>query len=81
LQGTAELKAQFGTKRHELNVSTYQMCILLLFNNTNQLSCKEIRDATEIPLPDLKRSLISLSLGKYKVRVSKLNRPSFSFSL
>lgn len=30
--GTADLKATFGSAKHELNVSTYQMCILLLFN-------------------------------------------------
>jgi len=69
--GTAELKAQFGPKRHEINVSTYQMCILLLFNSTESLSFKEIRDATEIPVPDLKRSLLALSCGKYKILVKK----------
>jgi len=65
--GTAELKAQFSSKRHELSVSTYQMCILLLFNSTDQLTFKEIQGATEIPINDLKRNLMSLSLGKYKV--------------
>jgi len=47
------------------------MCILLLFNTTETLSFKEIRDATEIPLPDLKRSLLALSCGKYKILVKK----------
>lgn len=67
--GTAELKAYFGPKRHELNVSTYQMCILLLFNSTEQLTYKEIALATEIPALDLKRNLFSLSMGKFKILI------------
>jgi cullin 3 len=65
--GTGELKAQFGPKRHELSVSTYQMCILLLFNNIDTLSYKEVLESTEIPISDLKRGLLSLTAGKYKV--------------
>lgn len=30
--GTADLKAQFGSRRHELTVSSYQAVVLLLFN-------------------------------------------------
>jgi hypothetical protein len=30
--GGADIKANFSGRRHELNVSTYQMCILMLFN-------------------------------------------------
>lgn len=36
--GTADLKVDFGSKRHELNVSTFQMCILLLFNESDTLT-------------------------------------------
>ncbi|KAK9152548.1 hypothetical protein Sjap_000028 [Stephania japonica] len=65
--GTADLKATFGKgQKHELNVSTYQMCILMLFNNADRLSYKEIEQATEIPASDLKRSLQSLALIKGK---------------
>ncbi|KAK2365832.1 cullin-3A [Trifolium repens] len=65
--GTADLMATFGEgRKHELNVSTYQMCVLMLFNNADRLSCKEIEKATEIPIPDLKRCLQSLALVKGK---------------
>ncbi|XAR51749.1 hypothetical protein NMG60_11006468 [Bertholletia excelsa] len=65
--GSADLKATFGKgQKHELNVSTYQMCILMLFNNADQLSYKEIEQATEIPALDLKRSLQSLACVKGK---------------
>jgi len=65
--GTADLKATFGrNQKHELNVSTYQMCILMLFNSAERLSCKEIEQATEIPTSDLKRCLQSLACVKGK---------------
>uniref|UniRef100_A0A2P2MAG6 Cullin family profile domain-containing protein n=1 Tax=Rhizophora mucronata TaxID=61149 RepID=A0A2P2MAG6_RHIMU len=65
--GTADIKATFGKgQKHELNVSTYQMCILMLFNNADQLSYKEIEQAIGIPAADLKRSLQSMACVKGK---------------
>lgn len=58
--GTADLKAYFTSRRHELSVSTYQMCILLQFNASKRLSFKEIQSATDIPVMDLKRNIIAL---------------------
>lgn len=62
--GTADLRATFAHSKHELNVSTYQMCILLLFNNADSLTYQEIQGATEIPVADLKRNLQSLACVK-----------------
>lgn len=65
--GTADIKASFGKgQKHELNVSTYQMCVLMLFNNPERLSYKEIEQATEIPAVDLKRCLQSMACVKGK---------------
>ncbi|KAJ0818018.1 putative cullin protein, neddylation [Helianthus annuus] len=65
--GSADIKATFsGGKKHELNVSTYQMCVLMLFNNVDQLSYKEIEQAVEIPTVELKRCLQSLACAKGK---------------
>ncbi|KAK6919840.1 Cullin protein, neddylation domain [Dillenia turbinata] len=65
--GTADIKATFGKgQRHELNVSTYQMCVLMLFNNADRLNYKEIEQATAIPAVDLKRCLQSLACVKGK---------------
>ncbi|XP_010512017.1 PREDICTED: cullin-3B isoform X2 [Camelina sativa] len=65
--GTADIKAVFGkSQRHELNVSTFQMCVLMLFNNSDRLSYKEIEQATEIPASDLKRCLQSMACVKGK---------------
>jgi len=70
-KGSCELRAQFPNKRHELSCSTYQMVILLQFNQTNRMSYKEILAATGIPVLDLKRNLLTLSCAKYKVLVKK----------
>ena len=60
-------QVNFATKKHELNVSTYQMCILLLFNETERLSYAEIQDATQIVPAELKRNLQSLACVKVRV--------------
>ena len=55
--GNADIKATFGGKRHELNVTTYQMVVLLLFNDAEQLTYPEIAAASAIPEGELKRTL------------------------
>jgi cullin 3 len=70
--GAAELKAVFGTgpdryRRHELCVSTYQMCILLLFNDHDVLTLGQIRAQTHIPDQELRRHLISLCTPKNRI--------------
>ena len=45
-------------------MSTYQLCVLLLFNDTDKLTFREIADATGIPPAELKRSLQSLACVK-----------------
>lgn len=52
------------TRKHVLQVSTYQMCVLMLFNNRQRLSYEEIQQETDIPEKDLIRALQSLSMGK-----------------
>jgi cullin 3 len=65
--GTGELRAYFGKKRHELNVSTYQICILLLYNQYDSLTFEEIQNKTGISSLELKRSLWSLIINKTKI--------------
>lgn len=68
--GGADLKAMMPKSRHELNVSTYQMCILMLFNAHHQLSYQDLQLQTNIPLDELKRHLMSLYVNpKAKILV------------
>merc|ERR1719181_2228951 len=73
--GTAELKAAFSsTAKHELGVSTYQMCILNLFNKVNsdgEISLEQITDLTKIPQNELRRHLISLCTPKHRVLLKR----------
>jgi cullin 3 len=45
------------------------MVVLLLFNDAEQLSYREIAEATEIPALELKRSLQSLACAKGETRL------------
>ena len=69
--GTADIRAYFPEskgkiKTRELNVSTYAMVILLLFNNLPSgasITCEEIQAKTNIPLNELVRNLQSLAVA------------------
>ena len=63
--GSADLKANFKTRRHEVNVPTYAMVVLMLFNDLAEgesLSFEEIQARTNIPTADLTRNLQSLAV-------------------
>ncbi|CAG8382587.1 unnamed protein product [Penicillium salamii] len=76
--GTADLRATFfrstgKTQRYELNVSTYAMVILLLFNEIPEgesLTFDAIKERSRIPDHDLIRNLQSLAVAP-KTRVLK----------
>ncbi|XP_022258155.1 cullin-3-A-like isoform X2 [Limulus polyphemus] len=58
-----------GPRKHIIQVSTYQMCVLMLFNNRDRLSYDEICSETDIPEKDLIRALQSLAMGKATQRI------------
>lgn len=78
----------FKERRHDLNVSTYGMVILLLFNDLpadKSLSFEEIQAQTNIPQSDLIRNLQSLAVAPktrilIKEPMSKDVKPTDRFS-
>jgi len=52
-----------------LQVATYQMILLLQFNDRAEFTYKQLLESTKIPMKDLKRSLQSLSMGKAAQRI------------
>lgn len=56
-------------RKHIINVSTHQMCILMLFNEKDSFTYKEIEDRTKISDKDLYRAVVSLALGKSTQRI------------
>jgi len=71
--GGAEVRGKFGKERRDLGVSTYQMCILMMFNDPDSsggsptLSLSQIRNTLQISEPELLRHLLSLCTPKYRV--------------
>nr|CAG4638271.1 EOG090X01NX [Cyclestheria hislopi] len=66
---TPMISSGAGPRKHIIQVSTYQMCILMLFNSREKLTYEEIQSETEIPERDLIRALQSLAMGKPTQRV------------
>lgn len=68
--GTADVRVQFRTRKHELNVSTYALVVLLLFEDLaddESLTFIKIQEMTSISDSDLGRTLQSLACAKYKI--------------
>jgi cullin 3 len=61
------VRAVFSGRRHELNVSTYQMCILLMFNSADVVPYSRMAAELTIPEDELKRHLLSLTAPKARV--------------
>ena len=67
-QGYAELKARIGnngTRRYEMSVSTLQMCILTMFNDSKNVTYNDMLSNMQITDHDLKSHLIPLC--KFKI--------------
>lgn len=68
--GSADVRATFKTRTHDLNVSTYALVILLLFENLGDgefLTYEELKDASGMEEQELKRQLQSLACAKFRV--------------
>lgn len=59
----------YAPRKHIIQVSTHQMCVLMLFNQHDKLSYEEIASETDIQKKDLIRALQSLAMGKPTQRV------------
>ena len=60
---------KISPRKHIIQVSTHQMCILMLFNNRDKITYEDIANETDISEKDLVRALQSLAMGKATQRV------------
>lgn len=69
--GNADVRVAFRARTHEINLSTFALVVLLLFDEdgVETLSYGEIARATNIPELDLQRTLQSLACAKFRVLV------------
>ncbi|KAJ7227159.1 Cullin-domain-containing protein [Mycena pura] len=68
--GNADVRVAFKTGKHDLNVATFALVILLLFENQEAdefLTYEEIKQATSIADNELQRHLQSLACAKFKI--------------
>ncbi|PNW75189.1 hypothetical protein CHLRE_12g516500v5 [Chlamydomonas reinhardtii] len=65
--GSCMLRASFPKGMKELSVSTFQAAVLMLFNDTDTLSYKDVLAGTGLEEKELKRTLQSLACGKVRV--------------
>ncbi|XP_023933316.1 cullin-2 [Lingula anatina] len=56
----AELKLNYLKKQYFINMGTFHMGILLLFNNTDSLTLQDILDSTHLPEKELTKQLQTL---------------------
>ncbi|ODQ66503.1 ubiquitin-protein ligase [Nadsonia fulvescens var. elongata DSM 6958] len=86
--GTADVKARFKKRVHEINMPTLCMVILMLFNNVPEgefLTFEQIQDLTSIPTSELTRHLQSIAVAHTtriltKEPMSKNIKPTDKFS-
>lgn len=68
--GNVDVRVRFKARKHDVNVSTFALVILLLFENLTDdefLTYEELKTATSIPDTELQRHLQSLACAKFKI--------------
>jgi cullin-4 len=69
--GHCVLKSQLPSGRKELQVSLFQTVVLLLFNDADSFTYREIAEATGLEEKELKRTLQSLACGRVRPLVKQ----------
>lgn len=70
--GNADLIGLFSERNYELTVTGYQMAVLLLFNENEKLSCRQIQTLSGInPEYEFKRHVLSLVKAKILLKNTK----------
>ncbi|CAE7827953.1 CUL3A [Symbiodinium microadriaticum] len=65
--GSVELKCHGLARPHILVVSAYQCLALVLFNQRQQVTLREICEATKLPEEESRRQVTSLTVSRHKV--------------
>ncbi|XP_043710557.1 cullin-1-like [Telopea speciosissima] len=76
--GNCNVIGRFEPKPIELQLTTYQTAVLLLFNTSDKLSFKEIVSQLKLPNEEVTKLLHSFSCSKYKILIKKPNNRSIS---
>lgn len=72
----ADIKFNYLKKHYSVTMGTFQMAILLGFNNSAALSLKDIQETTQLPEKELNRQVQSLLESKLIIIEEKNNSDS-----
>jgi len=76
--GSADVRANFPKRTHEVTVPTGMMAILMLFNDRDTYTFQELQDILGLPVPELTRHLQALVLGKYRLLLKESKSKSIA---
>jgi cullin 1 len=62
--GTCNILARYTDGDKDMSMSTYQACILILFNTNEKLSANEIQKTLGLSFDEIRRNLLSLNVSK-----------------
>eukprot|EP00761_Pharyngomonas_kirbyi_P014490 gb/GECH01014520.1/.p1 GENE.gb/GECH01014520.1/~~gb/GECH01014520.1/.p1 ORF type:complete len:769 (+),score=194.98 gb/GECH01014520.1/:1-2307(+) len=69
--GTASLLGRYPSGQRQFRVSCFQACVLMVFNESDRFSYKQIKEMTGLVDGELTRTLQSLACAKVKVLVKE----------
>lgn len=62
--GTCQVTGRYPEGIYDLLMSTYQAVIIMLFNQTTEISAQEVQKTLQLPFDDVKKNLLSLCVSK-----------------
>eukprot|EP01062_Namystynia_karyoxenos_P003072 TRINITY_DN11083_c0_g1_i1.p1 TRINITY_DN11083_c0_g1~~TRINITY_DN11083_c0_g1_i1.p1 ORF type:complete len:813 (+),score=370.42 TRINITY_DN11083_c0_g1_i1:131-2440(+) len=65
--GHATVMRKWAKGPREMSVSTYQACVMLLFNDRPQVFARDAEEVLQLPQEEIKRTIHSLAYGKFPV--------------
>lgn len=73
--GTCQLLGRYSSGSYDLQMSAYQACILMLFNEQEEWIAEDVSKALSMPPDDVKRNLLSLTVNKNCKVLNKTGNP------
>jgi len=73
--GTCQILARYAAGDRDLLTNQYQAFVLMLFNNSTELTTDQIAESLQIPVADLKRNILALCASKNANILLKTGNP------
>ncbi|KAJ9462762.1 Cullin-1 [Diplonema papillatum] len=74
--GTVTIEGVFNRQKFQLQMTTFQACVLLLFNHKDEYTGDELMKKLNLPWDEVKKALQSLAMGKYRILLKEVPESS-----